>query len=306
MERIAVLKEISKKANSAANFWIFGIIIFMAGLLLFILRPTIVDASFNISSVADFNAQYQSKQNLSIALLYSSCGLMLLGGILSFLVGETIAGYAAFTAFKLKLIKNKNEETNFDYTGMAILSCFLLPFIFLYVFKSNVDKEIKYLSRKKETIQFEENNLNAPVFTNEEVQNEISFNTWNENETELKDNDDFSQEYEIVNDTNAFDLNQDIDQAPDNIYYDAKNNEIVEIIEVEQIPKSPKNKTNRKKSNKTNSNKGSKTTKSKQTKKQSKNNSKSNSNSSKAKKTSDNSKSLQEDKLDKLDVVNDK
>lgn len=146
MNRHKILKTMYKLSKKAWRFWIAGIFLIIIGIITFFTTPFVVNSVFNISSTTDFSSTaLQTKQTIAAIMTYSSYGLWVIGGILSFVVGEIFAGYAIYESVKLK--NYDKENLYYDYSLLAVASAFLLPFIFLNYLSLQVSKEIKYFER---------------------------------------------------------------------------------------------------------------------------------------------------------------
>ncbi|MDE5949777.1 MAG: hypothetical protein K2G54_02790 [Malacoplasma sp.] len=149
MKRLRLLSSISKYIKIAWNCWAWGIIFILIGILIYFISPLITKSVFNVPPGSFQEKQdLQNTEILGYSLEYLSYGFMVLGAILSIIIGELFAGYGAFETVKLKNYDKNN--TYYDYSGLAILSCFLLPFVFLHYLKLQIEKEIKYIKREEE------------------------------------------------------------------------------------------------------------------------------------------------------------
>ncbi|MDE7112434.1 MAG: hypothetical protein K2N92_02420, partial [Malacoplasma sp.] len=149
MKRMKLLSSISKYIKIAWNCWAWGIIFILIGLLIYFISPLITKSVFNVPP-GNFQ-EIQDLQNTEIlgySLEYLSYAFLVLGSILCVIIGELFAGYGAFEAVKLKNYDKNN--TYYDYSNLAIMSCFLLPFVFLHYLKLQIGKEIKYIKREQE------------------------------------------------------------------------------------------------------------------------------------------------------------
>lgn len=147
MNRLKILKQILFYLKYGWRYWVIGIILVGIGAITYFLIPYIIRETFVITggnleqSAADLN-RYQLVINISH---YLSIGFMSLGTVLAVIIGEIYAGYAAIEAIRLKNFDKNNFY--FDYSLLCILSCFLLPFIFLYYCMAQVRKEVNFVSR---------------------------------------------------------------------------------------------------------------------------------------------------------------
>lgn len=138
-----------------------GIIITLIGVASFYLIPYIVKETFVISSgnLEQVTIELNQKQLILNVCNYISIGLMVFGLIISVVIGEIYAGYAVFESIRLKNFDKDNKY--FDYSILCIVSCFLLPFVFLYYSMSQIRKEINFVahdlhSHKNENLITEE------------------------------------------------------------------------------------------------------------------------------------------------------
>lgn len=147
MDRLKILEKISNHSKRSLNFWITGILIVLTGVIIYFISPIVIKSIFNVSDIQDFNSSLQNKQLSSAILTYLSYALMIVGSIVSLVIGEIYAGYAVFESVKLKNYDKNNIY--YDYSILSILSCFLLPFIFQAYFRNQVKKEINYFKRNE-------------------------------------------------------------------------------------------------------------------------------------------------------------
>ncbi len=149
MKRIKLLSSISRYIRIAWNCWAWGIVFILIGILIYFIAPLITKSVFNVPPGNFQEAQdLENTEILAYSLEYLSYAFMILGAVLSVIIGELFAGYGTYETVRLKNYDKNNIY--FDYSSLAILSCFLLPFVFLHYLKLQVEKEIKYIKREKE------------------------------------------------------------------------------------------------------------------------------------------------------------
>lgn len=145
MDRLKILEKIHRHSKKSLSLWIIGMMVVLAGLLVYFVSPIVIKSVFNVSNIDQANSSLQNKQILSAALTYLSYALMAFGTVISLIFGEVYAGYAVFESVKLKNYDKHNMY--YDYSILSILCCFLLPFIFQAYFRNQVKKEIDYFKR---------------------------------------------------------------------------------------------------------------------------------------------------------------
>lgn len=162
MDRLKVLKQILFYLHFGWRYWIAGMILIIIGIFCYFLIPYIIKETYVITSanLEQAKIELNRKQLILNVIHYISIGFISLGFLLSIIIGETYAGYATIESIRLKNFDKNNFF--FDYSFLCLMSCFLLPFIFLYYSMAQVRKEINFVTNDLNE------NKNSNLITEEE------------------------------------------------------------------------------------------------------------------------------------------